>query len=236
MFAAIKLLTVWIGLGVPAAMIAMPWAALRDDFRMMYRWGMAIVRMGVIATGVRVRVEGSENLPDQPCIFVSNHVSNMDAPVLLPMLPGMSSVFIKKKLMSIPILGMAMRMGKYIPVSRGNSREEAQKSVEYAADVLRGGRNIVLFPEGTRSLDGKLLPFKKGGFFLAAETGAPMVPVVIRGTATMMRKGSFKIYPGEAVVEFLPVMWPQHYEGREQLMDAVRTEMEIALAKAQGGE
>jgi len=236
MFAAIKLLTVWIGLGVPAAMIAMPWAALRDDFRMMYRWGMAIVRMGVVAAGVRVRVEGSENLPDQPCIFVSNHVSNMDAPVLLPMLPGMSSVFIKKKLMSIPILGTAMRMGKYIPVSRGNSREEAEKSVEYAAEVLRGGRNIVLFPEGTRSPDGKLLPFKKGGFFLAAETGAPMVPVVIRGTATMMRKGSLKIYPGEAVVEFLPVMWPQHYEGREQLMDAVRTEMEIALAKAQGGE
>jgi len=236
MFAAVKLLTVWIGLGVPAAIVAIPWAALRDDFRMMYRWGMAIVRMGVVAAGVRVRVEGSENLPNQPCIFVSNHVSNMDAPVLLPMLPGMSSVFIKKKLMSIPILGMAMRMGKYIPVSRGHSREEAQKSVEYAAEVLRGGRNIVLFPEGTRSSDGKLLPFKKGGFFLAAETGAPMVPVVIRGTAAMMHKGSFKIYPGDAVVEFLPVMWPQHYEGREQLMEAVRTEMEIALAKAQVGE
>jgi 1-acyl-sn-glycerol-3-phosphate acyltransferase len=160
----------------------------------------------------------------------------MDAPVLLPSLPGMSSVFIKQKLMGIPILGMAMRMGKYIPVSRGHSREEAQKSVEYAAEVLRGGRNIVLFPEGTRSPDGNLLPFKKGGFFLAAETGAPMVPVIIRGTAGMMRKGSFKIYPGEAVVQFLPVMWPEHFEGREELMDAVRTEMEIALAKNQAGE
>jgi len=236
MFAAIKLLTVWIGLGVPAAIVAMPWAALRDDFRLMYRWGMGIVRLGVAAAGVRVRVEGSENLPGQPCIFVSNHVSNMDAPVLLPALPGMSSVFIKQKLMGIPILGMAMRMGKYIPVSRGHSREEAQKSVEYAAEVLRGGRNIVLFPEGTRSPDGKLLLFKKGGFFLAAETGAPMVPVVIRGTAEMMRKGSFRIYPGQAVVRFLPVMWPEHYEGREQLMDAVRTEMEIALAEDLGRE
>jgi 1-acyl-sn-glycerol-3-phosphate acyltransferase len=149
MFAALKLLAVWIGLGVPAAMVAIPWAAMRNDFRLMYRWGMGIVRLGVRAAGVRVRVEGSENLPGQPCIFVSNHVSNMDAPVLLPSLPGMSSVFIKKKLMGIPILGMAMRMGKYIPVSRGHSREEAQKSVEYAAEVLRGGRNIVLFPEGT---------------------------------------------------------------------------------------
>jgi 1-acyl-sn-glycerol-3-phosphate acyltransferase len=231
MFAALKLLTVWIGLGVPAAVIAMPWAALRDDFRLMYRWGMGIVRLGVETAGVSVRLEGLENLPAQPCIFVSNHVSNIDAPVLLPALPGMSSVFIKKKLMSIPILGMAMRMGKYIPVSRGHSREEAQRSVEYAAEVLRGGRNIVLFPEGTRSPDGKLLPFKKGGFFLAAETGAPMVPVVIRGTAKIMRKGSFRIYPGEAVVRFLPVVWPEQFEGREALMQAVREEMENALAK-----
>jgi 1-acyl-sn-glycerol-3-phosphate acyltransferase len=231
MFAALKLLMVWVGLGIPAAIVAIPWAAMRDDFRLMYRWGMAIVWMGVRAAGVRVRVEGTENLPGQPCIFVSNHVSNMDAPVLLPMLPGMSSVFIKKKLMGIPILGMAMRMGKYIPVSRGHSREEAQKSVEYAAEVLRGGRNIVLFPEGTRSPDGKLLPFKKGGFFLAAETRAPMVPVVIRGTAGMMRKGSLKIYPGEAVVRFLPVVWPEHFEGREELMEAVRANMEIVLAE-----
>ena len=231
MFAALKLLAVWIGLGLPAAMVAMPLAALRNDFQLMYRWGMGIVRLGVKAAGVRVRVEGSENLPAQPCIFVSNHVSNMDAPVLLPALPGMSSVFIKKKLMGIPILGMAMRMGKYIPVSRGSSREEAQKSVEYAAEVLRGGRNIVMFPEGTRSPDGKLLPFKKGGFFLAAETGAPMVPVVIQGTASMMRKGSFRIYPGEAVVRFLPVVWPEQFAGREELMQAVRDEMEIALAQ-----
>jgi len=231
MLAALKLLTVWVGLGVPAAIVALPWAVLTKDFRLAYRWGMGIVRMGVSAAGVRVRLEGTENLPGQPCIFVSNHVSNMDAPVLLPMLPGMSSVFIKKKLMGIPILGMAMRMGKYIPVSRGHSREEAQKSVEYAAEVLRGGRNIVLFPEGTRSPDGKLLPFKKGGFFLAAETRAPMVPVVIRGTAGMMRKGSLKIYPGEAVVRFLPVVWPEHFEGREELMEAVRANMEIVLAE-----
>jgi len=236
MFAAIKLLTVWIGLGIPAAMIAIPWAAIRNDFSLMYRWGMGIVWLGVRAAGVRVRIEGTENLPGQPCIFVSNHVSNMDAPVLLPSLPGRSSVFIKKKLMGIPVLGLAMRMAKYIPVSRGNSREEAQKSVEYAAEVLRGGLNIVLFPEGTRSPDGNLLPFKKGGFFLAAETGAPMVPVVIQGTAGMMHKGSFKIYPAQAVVRFLPVIWPGQFEGREELMEAVRGEMEKALAKDQGGE
>jgi len=231
MFAAAKLLTVWIGLGVPAAIFCIPWSLLTKDFRLMYRWGMGIVWLGVKAAGVRVRIEGMENLPAQPCIFVSNHVSNMDAPVLLPALPGMASVFIKKELMAIPILGLAMRMGQYIPVSRGHSREDAQKSVEYAAKVLRGGNNIVMFPEGTRSPDGKLLPFKKGGFFLAAETGAPMVPVVIQGTAKMMRKGSFTIYPGEAVVRFLPVVWPEQFGGRDALMQAVREEMENALAE-----
>ena len=236
MFAALKLLVVWVGLGVPAAMVALPWAVLTKDFRLAYRWGMGIVRMGVSAAGVRVRLEGTENLPGQACIFVSNHVSNMDAPVLLPTLPGMSSVFIKQKLMSIPILGLAMRMGKYIPVSRGHSREEAQKSVDYAAEVLRDGLNIVLFPEGTRSPDGKLLPFKKGGFFLAAATGAPMVPVVIRGTAAMMHKGSLKISPGEAVVRFLSVVWPEQFEGREALMEAVRVQMENSLAKDTGVE
>jgi len=236
MFAALRLLTVWVMLGVPAAIVALPWAALRKDFRLMHRWGMGIVRLGTRAAGVRVRVEGRENLPGQACIFVSNHVSNMDAPALLPVLPGMSSVFIKKKLMGVPILGTAMRMAKYIPVSRGNSREEAQKSVEYAAKALREGNNIVMFPEGTRSPDGNLLPFKKGGFFLAAETGAPMVPVVIRGTARMMLKGSLKIYPGEAVVRFLPALWPEQFATREELMEAVRARMEQELMKTKGGE
>jgi 1-acyl-sn-glycerol-3-phosphate acyltransferase len=102
--------------------------------------------------------------------------------------------------------------------------------VEIAAGVLRDGLHIMMFPEGTRSPDGRLLPFKKGGFFLAAETGAPMVPVVIRGTAQMMPKGTLKVKRGEAVVEFLPVVWPQDYATREDLMAAVRSRMEQALA------
>jgi 1-acyl-sn-glycerol-3-phosphate acyltransferase len=162
---------------------------------------------------------------------MSNHVSNLDAPVLLPSIPGMASVFLKKELMRIPLLGTAMRMGKYVPVSRGHSREEARKSVEAAADALRSGMHIFVFPEGTRSPDGKLLPFKKGAFFLAAETGAPMVPIVIRGTERMMSKGSLKVIPGEVVVRFLPVMEPEDFATREELMAAVRGEMERALAQ-----
>jgi 1-acyl-sn-glycerol-3-phosphate acyltransferase len=226
------MLFVFLVLGVPAALIGIPWSAMSGSFTTMYRWGMAVLRLGVRAGGIHVRVEGRENIPPgESCIFLSNHVSNLDPPILLPVLPGMSSVFLKKSLMKIPLLGTAMRMGKYVPVSRGHSRAEAEKSVAIAADALRSGLHIFIFPEGTRSPDGHLLPFKKGAFFLAAETGAPMVPIVISGTAQMMRKKSLKIFPGEAVVRFLPAIRPENFDSKEKLMEAVRTEMQAALAE-----
>jgi 1-acyl-sn-glycerol-3-phosphate acyltransferase len=230
MFAALKMLFVFVVLGVPAAVVGIPWSALRGDFSAMYRWGMGTIRLGLRAAGVRVRVVGLENIPaGRSCIFMSNHVSNMDPPVLLPSVPGMTSVFLKKSLMNIPLLGTAMRMGKFVPVSRGHSREEAEKSVRAAAEALRFGLHITIFPEGTRSPDGKLLPFKKGAFFLATGTGAPIVPVIISGTAGMMPKGSLKVLPGEAVVRFLEAVEPGDYASREELMGAVRGRMEAAL-------
>jgi 1-acyl-sn-glycerol-3-phosphate acyltransferase len=236
MFAALRMLFVFIVLGVPAALVGIPWSALRRNFSRMYAFGMGTLRLGVKAGGIKVRVVGLENVPaGESVIFLSNHVSNLDPPILLPSLPGMSSVFLKKSLMKIPLLGTAMRMGKFVPVSRGHSKEEAQKSVEIAAEALRSGLNIFIFPEGTRSPDGNLLPFKKGAFFLAAETGAPMVPIVISGTAQMMRKGSYKVYPGTAVVRFLPVILPSDYGTKEELMDAVRASMERALAESVSG-
>lgn len=227
------MLFVFIVFGVPAALIGIPWSALRRNFHTMYSWGMAVLRLGIRAGGIRVRIEGRENIPaGESCIFLSNHVSNLDPPILLPSLPGMSSVFLKKSLMKIPLLGTAMRMGKYVPVSRGHSREEAERSVAIAADALRSGLHIFIFPEGTRSPDGNLLPFKKGAFFLAAETGAPMVPIVISGTAKMMRKGSLKLYPGEAVVRFLHVIRPENFDSKDELMEAVLLEMQAALAES----
>ena len=230
MFSALRVLFVFVFLGAPAALIGIPLSAMRGNFRTMYGWGMAVIRLGLRAGGVRVRVEGRENIPEgESCIFLSNHVSNLDPPVLLPVLPGMSSVFLKKSLMDIPLLGTAMRMAKYVPVSRGHSREEAEKSVAIAADALRCGLHIIIFPEGTRSSDGKLLPFKKGAFFLTAETKAPMVPIIISGTAQMMHRGTLKIRPGQATVRFLPAIRPQNFGSKEALMEAVRMEMQEAL-------
>lgn len=233
MFPTLRMLIVYALVGAPAALVGIPWSALSGSFKLMYCWGMGIMALGVRAAGIRVRREGLENIrPGTQYIFLSNHVSNLDPPVLLPAIPGMTSVFLKRELMKIPLLGTAMRMGKFVPVSRGNSREEARRSVDAAVDALRSGLHITIFPEGTRSPDGRLQPFKKGAFFLAEGTGAPVIPVVIRGTERMMPKGTLKITPGEAVIRFLPPIRPQDYASREELMEAVRVAMEAELARS----
>ncbi|WP_254059579.1 1-acyl-sn-glycerol-3-phosphate acyltransferase [Granulicella sp. L46] len=232
MFSALRMLFVFILFGLPAALVGIPYSLLKGNIRTMYGWAMFAMRAGIRAGGIRVVIQGAENIPTgESCIFLSNHVSNLDPPILLPAIPGMCSVFLKKSLMKIPFVGIAMRMAKYVPVSRGHSRQEAEQSVAIAADALRSGMHIFIFPEGTRSPDGNLLPFKKGAFFLAADANAPMVPIVIQGTAQMMRKGSLKVFPGTATVRFLPAIRPQDFATREDLMDAVRLEMQTALGQ-----
>jgi 1-acyl-sn-glycerol-3-phosphate acyltransferase len=230
MFSALRMLFVFTLFGMPAAIVGIPYSLLRGNIRTMYGWAMFTMRLGIRAGGIRVVIEGAENIPrGESCIFLSNHVSNLDPPILLPAIPGMCSVFLKKSLMKIPLVGTAMHMAKYVPVSRGHSRAEAEQSVAIAADALRSGMHIFIFPEGTRSLDGNLLPFKKGAFFLAADTNAPMVPIVIQGTAQMMSKGSMKVFPGTATVRFLPALRPQDFDSREALMETVRQHMQTVL-------
>ena len=191
MWATIRMLMVIGGLGVPAALVGIPWSALRGNTDTMYRWAMGIIRLGLRAGGVRVQVLGLENVSREPSIVMSNHVSNLDPPVLLPSIPGMTSVMLKKELMRIPLLGTAMRMGRFVPVARGYSREEATRSIAAARQALQHGMHLTIFPEGTRSPDGRLLPFRKGGFFLATEAGARVVPVVIRGDGSADAAGKF---------------------------------------------
>jgi 1-acyl-sn-glycerol-3-phosphate acyltransferase len=156
-------------------------------------------------------------------------VSNLDPPVLLPEIPGQASVLLKKELMRIPMLGLAMRMGKFVPVARESNREAARVSVAAAADALKSGLHILIFAEGTRSKDGRLAAFKRGPFYLAQQTGAPIVPVAVSGTQTMMRKGSAAITPGVAKVVMLPVIDPKEFATREELMAAVRGAIAGAL-------
>jgi 1-acyl-sn-glycerol-3-phosphate acyltransferase len=230
MFSTLKMLLVYLPLGFVAGIIGIPYSFLIGDIGLLYRVAMWIAKTGVRAAGIRVEVTGLENVPvGRPCIFMSNHVSNLDPPVELPMLPGRSSVLLKKELMNIPILGRAMRMAQFVPVERGSKREAAQASVATAAEVLRSGLNILVYPEGTRSRDGRLAMFKKGPFYLAMETKAPIVPIAISGTQTMMHKGSVAITPGVARMQVLPVIESAQFETREDLLRAVREAIAGAL-------
>jgi len=230
MLASLKLLFVYLTLGSAAGVVGIPYTLAVGDISLLYKVAMWIANAGVRAAGIRIEVTGLENVPrGRPSIFMSNHVSNLDPPVLIPKLPGRCSVLLKKELMSIPILGRAMRLGQFVPVERGGKRDAAQASVKAAAEALRSGLHIMVFPEGTRSIDGRLAMFKKGPFYLAMETMAPVVPVVISGTQTMMRKGSSAIRPGVARIQFLPPVEPSQFATREDLLRAVREEIREAL-------
>ena len=219
---------VYVTLGTLAGVIGIPYSVAVGDVSRLYRAVMGILRTGVRV--IRVEVTGQEHVPaGVSCIFLSNHVSNLDPPIIFPALPGQSSVLLKKSLMRIPILGTAMKMAKFVPVERGNVREAAQRSVNDAAAALRSGLHILIFAEGTRSKDGRLAAFKRGPFYLAMETGAPIVPMTIQGTEKMMRKHSAAVYPGVAKIEFLPAIYPQGFATREELMGAVREAMVEAL-------
>ncbi len=227
MFATFKLWFVYTALGIPAGLIGIPYSLAAGNVDLLYRIVIhGIVPWGVRAAGVRVEVSGRERVPaGVSCIYLANHVSNLDPPVLFPELPGMAVAMLKKELMRIPLLGAGMRLAGFVPVERGHRRESAQASVAKASEALNRGRHMLIFAEGTRSVDGRLQPFKRGPFYLAMESGAPIVPIIITGTEKMMSKGSFAIAPGVARVEFLEPLWPKNYASREDLMAAVRERM-----------
>ena len=230
MFATFKLVFVLTALGPLAGIVGIPISWLTGDIGPLYRVAMGIIRLALRAARIPVETVGLGNVPaGSSVIFMANHVSNLDPPVLLPVLPGRSSVLLKKELLRIPILGTAMRMAKFVPVERGGRRDAATASVAAAAEALGLGYHMLVFPEGTRAKDGRLQGFKKGPFFLAKQTGAAIVPVAISGTERMMRKGSAAITPSTARVEFLPVIRPEDYKTREELMRAVREAIAGAL-------
>jgi 1-acyl-sn-glycerol-3-phosphate acyltransferase len=235
MLAGLKLLVVYLLLGIPAAVVGIPWTLMKGDISLGYRWAMAIMRTGLRAAGIRVETEWQAPLdPAKNYLFFSNHRSNLDPPVLLPLVPGRTAVFIKRSLTRIPMLGYCMKLGDFIPVDRDGTVESAKQSVEEAARVLASGVHVTSFIEGTRSPDGRLLPFKKGPFYLAMESGATVVPVTITGTEKLMRKGSLKVKAGRAKVIFHIPLEPKDYATREELMAAVRASMESGLEDVAG--
>ena len=224
------LILIWTALALPAALVVFPWTLITRDTRLLFRVGFWITRTGLPLVGVRVVVKGLERLPHGASIVMANHSSNLDPDVLLPLLPGRVVIYLKASLMKIPVLGYAMRLGGFIPVARDGSVESAKAASAAARRELEQGSCLVLFPEGTRSPDGSLLPFKRGPFFLAMESGAPVVPVSIAGAKELLPKGSTNLKSGTVSVTFHAPLDPANYAGKEELMEAVRSSIEAGLS------
>ena len=230
MISSLLLLSTIILLGAPSAVIFIPWAIFTRNVLPLYNVTQMIVRIGYFLARIRVEVTGCDLVPpNTACIFMANHVSNLDPPALLPSIPGRTSAFLKRSLMSIPVLGWGFQLGEFIPVDRDGRKESAQRSIEEARRILAKGVHITTFVEGTRSKDGRLLPFKKGPFYLAMAAGAPCIPVSIWGTETLMAKGSVRIKPGTAHITFHAPLIPGDYKTREDLMAAVRAAIASGL-------
>jgi 1-acyl-sn-glycerol-3-phosphate acyltransferase len=210
------------------------WTLIVGNPVFMNRMAMNAVRGIDWIAGIHVSVSGLENIPPGACLFACNHVSNLDPLALVPLIPRRLSVFLKKELFRIPILSFGMRLNGYICVDRAD-RKSALASVESAVRLLRAGVPVVIFPEGTRSVDGRLRPFKRGACVTAIEAGVPVVPVSIAGTQRLMPKGTLAIHPGEVRIRFGPTVDTSHYGagGRDEMLSLIEARVAEGLPPEQ---
>ncbi|MBP7778885.1 MAG: 1-acyl-sn-glycerol-3-phosphate acyltransferase [Acidobacteria bacterium] len=215
--------------GPPGLLLAIPlkWKGL------LYVLGHGGAALALGIAGIRYRLAGRDNIPPgRAVVFCANHQSNIDPPVLYRALHSRLHILFKAELRKLPILGLVMESGGFVPVDRG-SRDAALASVDRAAESLRQGNSFLIFPEGTRSKTDQLLPFKKGGFIMAIKAQVPIVPVAITGGRSAMRKGSWIMRPVTASVR---VGQPIETAGRpladrDQVIDEVRRAIEALMAQ-----
>ncbi len=232
MFRTLLMLGFW-AVSLPvAALLGFPWTYLTRNISFLYNTCMSAMWTGVRLAGVRVRTVGLDKLdPARTYIFMSNHISNLDPPITLPLIPRRSSVMVKKELFKVPILRQIMLIGSLVPVDRGN-RDAGISAVRDAVKAIEQGLNMTIYVEGKRSFDGKLLPFKKGPFYLAEECKVPVVPITISGTEAVMPKARFAIRPGTVTVQFHAPIEPSDFGERDCLMAKVRAAINSGLPPA----
>jgi 1-acyl-sn-glycerol-3-phosphate acyltransferase len=221
-------LAVYVALGT---LLFVPLTWLTRDIRAIYWVARTGVRLALWLSGVRVRQIDSEYAARYPTsVFVCNHVSNIDPPALFMVLPRIA-VILKRELRRIPLLGYVMEMGGFIYVDR-QARGSRRDALEKAVATLKSGISLLVFPEGTRSRDGRLLPFRPGPFTIAIEAQKPIVPITVHGARELMPKGKGSIRPGTITLRFHPPVLTEGLSGenRNELMERVREAMERAVA------
>jgi len=184
-------------IGLPIMLYTFLTGSKETLFRVGQFCGVWTLRVG----GVTTRAEGLENIPAGTCLFAANHASNTDPPAIVGVIPRRVAILLKKSLLSIPVIGPAFRMGGFVAVDRENA-EEALSSINLAVQRAKEGLSFLAFPEGTRSRDGRLQPFKHGVFRMAIQAGIPVVPVACAGAHRILPRNSLRIVPGEMVVRF----------------------------------
>ncbi len=237
MIAAVRSIVTFVAVALYILVVGTPFillAILIGSPAILYRVGLLGIRLGLFLSGIRYTVTGREHLQrNRAAVYAVNHTSNVEPPILFDTLSDLFPrlrVLYKAELRKLPILTWAFDLAGFVPLERGN-RDQSLPAIERAAEALRDGNSFLIFPEGTRSRDGTLLPFKKGGFIMALKAQAPVVPIAIDGARAAMRKGSPWIQPVVVRVAIGPPIETagQSLDDRDKLTAAVRGEVERLL-------
>lgn len=209
-----------------AALLGLPLYLLTRRLEVLYFLARHGIRLLLRLAGIRVRVAGALPVAGR-LLYMANHQSYLDPPILLSVLPGCPSILAKEELFGVPVLGWILRLGGLVPVARGT--EAAHASVDRAAEMLRAGRPFLVFPEGTRSPDGRLLPFKTGVYALALKAEATVVPLSLRGTGGLLPKRRLRLRPGRVELCFHAPLRAADFATKEDLLAATRAAIAAGL-------
>jgi 1-acyl-sn-glycerol-3-phosphate acyltransferase len=232
--AALRSVAAYLGIATYVLLAAPPGILLAQAFKrpgILFVLGHLGARLALKLAGIKVVVRGREHLtPERAVVFCANHQSNVDPPVLFTVLHRRLHILYKAELSKLPLLGRVFVIGGFVPVERDN-REAAMASITRGAQAIREGKSFLIFPEGTRSRTQQLLPFKKGGFIMALQAEAPIVPVAIEGGRAAMRRGSRLVWPAVVTVT---IGRPVETRGlsvddRDRLIEEVRSAIQRML-------